>query len=130
MARLLGIGFVVSVKRLSKNCWMSPLPHFTTNEQGGPNKGEQCFKLMITEKSPIKNFKTLVKVLVTGWKIWLIIFIAGTVGRPTSRKKTKDQVLEKKLEHADRVKSGNIITFTDWQLINTELTGQCIAFLP
>ena len=43
---------------------------------------------------------------------------------------TKDIMLAKRLEHVARVKSGDITTFADWQRINTELTGECIAFLP
>ncbi len=45
--------------------------------------------------------------------------------------KTKLNNREKQLEQAERIRSGiEPVGFWLWQRINTELTGQCIAFLP
>lgn len=43
----------------------------------------------------------------------------------------KDEILQQSLIRANDLESGKINpTFTDWQRINTALTGNCVAFLP
>lgn len=43
----------------------------------------------------------------------------------------KSRALEKQLAQAERIRAGiEPIGFWLWQRINTELTGECIAFLP
>jgi len=45
--------------------------------------------------------------------------------------KTKINNRERQLEQAERIRSGNEkCGFWLWQRINTELTGECVAFLP
>lgn len=44
---------------------------------------------------------------------------------------TKDKLLQERLETAERIRAGTEpMGFWLWQLINTELTGECVAFLP
>lgn len=42
----------------------------------------------------------------------------------------KDFFLFQSLQLAEEIRWGNESSFTVWQRINTELTGECIAFLP
>ena len=43
----------------------------------------------------------------------------------------KDEFMRQSITLADDLESGKINpTFTDWQRINTQLTGKCIALLP
>lgn len=42
----------------------------------------------------------------------------------------KEEILEKGLAFAERVRAGEITGFSVWQRINTELTGECVALLP
>lgn len=45
--------------------------------------------------------------------------------------KTKRDCLERQLEQAKRIRAGvEPMGFWLWQRINTELTGECVAFLP
>lgn len=45
--------------------------------------------------------------------------------------KTKEDSLARGLETAERIRNGTEpMGFWLWQLIDTELTGECIAFLP
>lgn len=45
--------------------------------------------------------------------------------------KTKRDALERQLEQSKRIRAGTEpMGFWLWQRINTELTGECIAFLP
>lgn len=41
----------------------------------------------------------------------------------------KDARLAKDLETANRVRAGNVSSFTIWQRVNTVLTGECVALL-
>ena len=41
----------------------------------------------------------------------------------------KDEILIRDIAHSEEVRRGEIKTFTDWQLVNYELTGNCIALL-
>lgn len=43
---------------------------------------------------------------------------------------TKDAALAKALESAERVRAGEVKSFTIWQRVNMMLTGECVAFLP
>lgn len=44
---------------------------------------------------------------------------------------TKENELNKMLEQAERIRKGEEkIGFWLWQLLNTELTKECVAFLP
>lgn len=42
----------------------------------------------------------------------------------------KESDLIKSLSLADRIEAGEIKSFTVWQRVNLELTGECVAFLP
>jgi hypothetical protein len=42
----------------------------------------------------------------------------------------KEKHLEQMLKSAEMVRQGNITSFSAWQDINTELTGECVALLP
>ncbi len=44
--------------------------------------------------------------------------------------KTKDEILERDLAHAQRIRSGVIDSYTTAQSVNTELTNECIPLLP
>jgi hypothetical protein len=43
---------------------------------------------------------------------------------------TKDELLNKRLASVQRIREGEVRSFTVWQRINTELTGKCVAMLP
>ena len=40
----------------------------------------------------------------------------------------KEHDLQKRFSEATQIESGNIVSFTIWQLVNTELTGKCVGF--
>ena len=42
----------------------------------------------------------------------------------------KDERLARGLEAADRIRQGEIQSFTIWQRVNEKLTGECVALLP
>ena len=42
----------------------------------------------------------------------------------------KEADLQAMLLDADTIESGEVKSFTIWQRVNTELTGECVAFLP
>jgi hypothetical protein len=42
----------------------------------------------------------------------------------------KDKDLSEGLALADEIERGEINSFTIWQRVNLELTGECVAFLP
>lgn len=42
----------------------------------------------------------------------------------------KDEILKNSLEFADLIERGEANSFTIWQRVNFELTGETIAFLP
>ena len=43
---------------------------------------------------------------------------------------TKDQLLARDLEAAERIRQGEVASFTIWQRVNEKLTGECVALLP
>lgn len=42
----------------------------------------------------------------------------------------KDNILQKRIVAANEIRNGIVDSFTIWQRINEELTGQCVALLP
>ena len=46
------------------------------------------------------------------------------------REATKINNLERFLSEADRIRQGEIQSFTIWQRVNEKLTGECVALLP
>ena len=34
------------------------------------------------------------------------------------------------LKHAEEIRKGEIVTFSDWQRLNEKLTGECVGFFP
>lgn len=42
----------------------------------------------------------------------------------------KLDALHSMLASADRIESGEVTSFTIWQRVNQELTGECVALLP
>lgn len=38
--------------------------------------------------------------------------------------------LQKHIDTAKAIRNGEVRTFTIWQRVNTELTGECVALLP
>ena len=43
---------------------------------------------------------------------------------------TKVNDLERFLSEADRIRQGEVNSFTIWQRVNEKLTGECVALLP
>lgn len=43
---------------------------------------------------------------------------------------TKEKELQKHIDTANEIRNGVINSFTIWQRVNTELTGNCVALLP
>ena len=43
---------------------------------------------------------------------------------------TKDQLLARDLKTAERIRQGEVVSFTIWQRVNEKLTGECVALLP
>lgn len=41
----------------------------------------------------------------------------------------KEKNLKDQLERAEQIRGGDIGSFTIWQRVNTELTGECVALL-
>ena len=42
----------------------------------------------------------------------------------------KEQAMLDMLARADEIEAGNVKSFTIWQRVDTELTGECVALLP
>ena len=45
-------------------------------------------------------------------------------------KETKESNLKDGLKRANDIRQGVIKSFAEWQRVNEELTGNCVAFLP
>lgn len=43
---------------------------------------------------------------------------------------TKEQAMLYMLARADEIEAGDVRSFTIWQRVDTELTGECVALLP
>lgn len=43
--------------------------------------------------------------------------------------KEKEQYLIEGFHRAERIRAGHVDNFTVWQRVNTDLTGECVAFL-
>lgn len=41
----------------------------------------------------------------------------------------KDQYLQEMINQAEEIRNGKVKSFTIWQRVNYELTGECVAFL-
>lgn len=41
----------------------------------------------------------------------------------------KEKALQEMLQRADEIEAGDIRSFTIWQRVDTELTGECVALL-
>ena len=48
---------------------------------------------------------------------------------PHVTEKQKEDNMSRMIEAAERIREGNIKSFTIWQRVNTVLTGECVALL-
>lgn len=86
-----------------------------------------------THTGQIVSGKTLEQAFISVANDWQAIGYAirkEDAYAPHVTEERKQEALDDMLLQADKIRQGNITSFTIWQRINEKLTGECVALLP